>query len=134
MGPLGRDPCLRQRSVQSSKDTQVPMRNPEVLVEFECLPDLAQCLVSLAHRVETARELAATQDVHRILVKHALHLIDGPGQLSLPVVAAGVFSFPSTAVEVCRVDAVWHGEPVRVLVHALPAAGTHPHPDTEEQP
>lgn len=43
-------------------------------------------------------------------------LTGGQSALSLPVVAAGHFVHPSEAVELCRADLVWIGEPVRVTV------------------
>jgi chemotaxis protein CheX len=107
----------------------------QVTVEISAAAAVAVTSVMLATEDVGAEDVTdAVGELVNMVGGNVKSLIDGPGQLSLPVVAAGVFSVPSTAVEVCRVDAVWHGEPVRVLVHALPAAGTHPHPDTEEQP
>ncbi len=44
-------------------------------------------------------------------------LMPGPSVLSLPSVAAGRAAFPSDVGEVCRVDLLWQGGPVRVCVH-----------------
>ena len=44
-------------------------------------------------------------------------LMPGPSVLSLPVVAAGRVARASDAVEVCRLDAVWGGEPLLVSAH-----------------
>lgn len=44
-------------------------------------------------------------------------LMPGPSVLSLPVVAAGRVARASDTVEVCRLDAVWAGEPLLVSVH-----------------
>lgn len=45
-------------------------------------------------------------------------LMPGPSALTLPVVAAGRAAHATELTEVARFDAVWHGEPVRVSVHA----------------
>ncbi|WGL51927.1 chemotaxis protein CheX [Nocardioides sp. BP30] len=45
-------------------------------------------------------------------------LMPGPSALTLPVVAAGRAAHSSELTEVARFDASWHGEPVRVSVHA----------------
>ena len=44
-------------------------------------------------------------------------LMPGPSGLSLPVVAAGRVARASDTVEVCRLDAVWAGQPLLVAVH-----------------
>ncbi|NYG57027.1 chemotaxis protein CheX [Nocardioides perillae] len=49
-------------------------------------------------------------------------LMPGPSTLSLPVVAVGRVARPSDAVEACRVEASWLGEPVVVSVHVFGAA------------
>jgi chemotaxis protein CheX len=48
-------------------------------------------------------------------------LMPGPSVLSLPVVAAGRVARPSDAVEVCRLDASWAGNPLHVSVQVLNA-------------
>ena len=48
-------------------------------------------------------------------------LMPGPSALSLPLVAAGRAAYPSDAVELARLDAMWRGAAVRFRVTAPPA-------------
>lgn len=107
----------------------------QVTVELSAAAAVAVTGVMLATEDVGAEDVTdAVGELVNMVGGNVKSLIDGPGRLSLPVVAAGVFSLPSTAVEVCRVEAVWRGEPVRVLVHALPAAtGSNPEDPADPQ-
>ncbi len=112
-GPAFAGPVAWSSSVSISGDW-------EGAVSLELSAAAAEALTRRMLGVDDATEedLAdAVGEMVNMIGGNVKGLLEGVSSLSLPLVAGGHVARSSDAVEVCRSDLTWLGEPVRVSVH-----------------
>ena len=99
-------------------------------VALTCAPATAEELTRVVLRAHPPEELD-TEDVDdalgelaNVLGGNVKSLLPGPSTLGLPVV--GPAPSAATAVDTCRVDAVWRGHPLTITVQGATPASLRP--------
>lgn len=112
-GPVFAGPVAWSSSVSISGDWE-----GAVSLELSAVAAEAVAHRMLGVDVAVEEDLAdAVGEMVNMIGGNVKGLVDGVSALSLPLVAAGRVARPSDAVEVCRADLIWLGEPVRISVH-----------------